>query len=308
MQVWVLYYSQTGDSAAVANAIAEPFRVAGHDVCLEPIRLAADYPYPWRSLLRFFSVLPECLLGPPPKVEPVEAELAGPVDLMILVYQVWFLSPSLPVQGFLASPVADRLRNQPVITVSVSRNMWLSASEAMKRRLAELGAVQLDNIAVTHQGPPWATFITTPRALLLGRRDAFWFFPPAGIAEAALERVRRLGRQACERWSNRPPDDRTPLLRGAGAVEINGRYLIPECLGWYLFTGWAYVLKVLGRLGRMPRALGTVAFIGWLVIAIPVGIPLVGLGTLVAWPFIRHRVAAYRTQLAAPSGEATPTE
>lgn len=303
MRVWVLYYSQTGDSAAVAKAIAEPFRAAGHDVCLERIRVAVDYPYPWRSPLRFFSVLPECLLGPPPAVEPVGEALVEPVDLTILVYQVWFLSPSLPVQGFLASPAAQRLRNRPVMTVSVSRNMWLSASETMKRRLAELGAVQIDNVSVTHQGPPWATFITTPRALLLGRRDAFWFFPPAGIADATLERVRRLGQAACGRWSNRPPDDRSPLLQGVGAVEINGQYLIPECLGWYLFTGWAYTLKGLGRLGRNPRAIGTMAFIGWLVIAIPVGIPLVGLATLAMWPLIRRWVAAYRARLAAPSGE-----
>jgi hypothetical protein len=75
-----------------------------------------------------------------------------------------------------------------------------------------------------------------------------------------------------------------------------------------LFTGWAHVLKGLGRLGRIPRALGLVAFMGFLVLAVAVGIPLVWLGTLAAWPVLRSRVRAYAEVLAAPSGViAAPT-
>lgn len=302
MRVWVIYYSQTGDSAAVAREFAEPFRAAGHDVLIEPIRLAADYPYPWRSPLRFFSVLPECLLGPPPEIEPLTASADFVADLIILVYQAWFLSPSLPVQGLLASLSAERLRDHSVITVTVSRQMWLSASERMKRLLQHVGARHRDNVSVVHQGAPWATFVTAPRSLLFGQREPFWIFPAAGLSAAALDRVRRLGVTACERWSQRRIEDGRPLLTGAGAVDVNQRYLIPECLGWYLFMAWAYLLKGMGRFGRIPRALGTLGFIGFLVSAVVVGIPLVWLVSTLAWPILRSRVRAYAEVLAAPSG------
>lgn len=308
MRVWVIYYSQTGDTASVARAISEPFQEAGHLVELEAIRLEHDYPYPWRSPWRFFSVLPECLLGPAPSTSEPLLKDPETVDLIILVYQVWFLSPSLPIQGFLASPCAQQLRGRKIITVSVSRNMWISASERMKQLLQVLGVIHLDQIAVTHQGPPWATFITTPRALLFGRREAFWCFPPAGIDQQSLDRVRHLSRLACELWMSRTPSDNAPLLAGAGAVDINRRYLIPETIGWYLFTAWAHVLKWLGRWGTVPKSLGILGFILFLVSALVIGIPLVWLITLVLAPFLKRPMDAYIRRLAEPSGTAVAQE
>jgi hypothetical protein len=45
--------------------------------------------------------MPECILGVPPEIEPPGFDPIEPFDLVVLAYQVWFLSPSLPVQGFL---------------------------------------------------------------------------------------------------------------------------------------------------------------------------------------------------------------
>uniref|UniRef100_A0A7C2NVP2 Dialkylresorcinol condensing enzyme n=1 Tax=Schlesneria paludicola TaxID=360056 RepID=A0A7C2NVP2_9PLAN len=304
MRVLVVYYSQTGDSAAVARAIAEPFESPPDTVRLERLQPAEEYPYPWRSLLRFFSVLPECLLGPPPGIQPLSPDVADArFDLVVLVYQVWFLSPSLPVQGLLASESARVLRNAPVVTVSVSRNMWLSASERMKDLLLKVGANHAGNMAVTHQGPPWATFVTAPRSLLWGRKDPFWgVFPPAGLAPAELDRVRRLGALLRERCSRPTNDVPASLLEGTDAVAVNRRYLIPECVGWYLFVAWAHLLKGLGRLGRLPRQLGVACFIVFLVAAVVVGIPLLSMGTLLVWPLLRRPVAAYVRRLSTPAG------
>jgi hypothetical protein len=308
MRVWVAYYSQAGDAAAVARAVSEPFQAAGHEVVIERIRVVEDYPFPWRSLFRFFSVLPESLLGPPPPVYPIALDLRTPLDLVILVYQVWFLSPSLPVQGFLASPSAEVLGGRELLTVSVSRNMWVSGFQRMKRWIRECGAVHLDHISVTHQGPPWATFVTEPRAALSGRRDPFWFFPAAGVGEAALEHVRCLGALACERWSQRLAADRAPLLAGVEAAHIHPRYLLPECVGWYLFMAWAHLLKRLGRPGSAARNVGIVGFIPFLVVAIAVGIPLLWLGALVLRPVVRPAMEAYARKIAAPAGAAmTPS-
>ena len=164
------------------------------DLVVEILRPNVDYPFPWRSIAGFFNVLPECHLGPLPRMEPVKFNLAQKFDLVILVYQVWFLeNASLPIQDFLqCCPAAEVWRNAKVITVSVSRNMWHSASETMKTLLKTAGARHIDHVSLTHQGPAWATFITTPRALLFGKKEGFWgVFPPAGLSAAELEGVGR---------------------------------------------------------------------------------------------------------------------
>jgi hypothetical protein len=221
----------------------------------------------------------------------------------MVVYQVWFLAPSLPVQSFLRSPAARVLRNAKVLTISVSRNMWHSASETMKGLLLACGARHIDNAAVTHQGPAWATFITTPRGLLFGKTAPLWgIFPPAGIGEAQLARVRSFGEAVRRQVDRLAGADAGPLLRGLGPAHVNRRYVIPDLLGWYWFRAWAHFLKLLGRLGSIPRRAGVYGFIACLVFAIVVAIPLSMVARLLLWPFIRGRTEAYVRRLQFPSG------
>jgi hypothetical protein len=304
MRFLLISYSQSGDAARVAEALRESLHAPGVEIVPECIRPVPDYPFPWKSLFRFFNVLPECHLGPPSTIEQPVFNPDDNYDLILLIYQVWFLTPSLPIQGFLASPAARVLSGRKVITVSVSRNMWQSASEAMKKRLRQLGALHLDNIVVTHQGPPWATFVTAPRFLLFGKKDPFWgIFPPAGLSEVELERVQRLGTAIRER-SDRLQESQS-LLRGLGAVELNRRYLLPELIGWYLFRGWAYFLKGLGKVGRVVRLAGIGLFMLCLVTAVVLGIPLLFLLSLLLYPVVRRMSQSYAERLAEPSGTAS---
>jgi hypothetical protein len=303
MRVLLLYFSQSGDAAKVADALAASLQGPDVEIDRECVRPVQPYPYPWGNVFRFFNVMPESQLGPAPAIQPVDFDASREYDLVVLVYQVWFLAPSLPIQGFLASPAADVLKGRKVITVSVSRNMWQSASETMKRLLENKGAVHVDNIVVTHQGPPWATFVTAPRLLLFGKKEPFWgIFPAAGIGEPELERVRHLGGIIRERSHLLAQDGARPLLRGEGAVEVNRRYMIPELIGWYLFRGWAHVLRGLGKLGWPVRYFGIALFMIFLVTVIVVGIPVVVVLSGLLYPLVRKMSAAYADRLAQPSG------
>jgi len=301
-RILLIYYSQSGDAARVAQKLAETLRAPDSELVIERLRPREEYPFPWRRIGRFFEVLPECHLGPLPKLEPIQFDPDQRFDLIILVYQVWFLTPSLPVQSFLQAPAARVLRDRRVLTISVSRNMWHSASETMKVLLERCGARHHDNAALTHQGPAWATFITTPRALLFGKTSRFWGFPPAGIAETELVRVSRFG-EAIRRHLDDPhgPGD-GPWLGGLGAVRVNRRYLIADWLGWYWFRAWAHFLKLLGRFGPLPRRAGIYCFVGCLLFAIVVAIPLSMVVRVLLWPFMGRWTAAYVRRLEQPSG------
>jgi hypothetical protein len=303
-RVLIVYYSQSGDVARMAEAFAAPLRAAGAELVWEKIEPVAEYPWPWRNVFRFFDVMPECVTELPPAIVPPKFSPHDRFDLVILAYQVWFLSPSLPIQGFLRSEHARVLRGRKVITICVSRNMWHRASERMKAVLAEAGAMHVDNVVVTHQGAPSVTFITTPRALLTGKRGRLGgVLPKAGVHEAQQDRMGLLGETVARQLDTLDDPAAGPLLRGMGAVEVNRRYVVPERVGWRCFRIWARVIRWLGRFGRPLRSVGIFLFVHFLLLLIVLGIPLAMLMMPVTYPFVRKGLEREITRLKEPSGD-----
>src|SRR3989304_2795692 len=181
IRILALYCSQTGQITRVVRSMMAPLEGrADIQIVWQNLQPKRPYPFPW-PFLDFLDVFPESVHMVPPEMEPVSFDPDSHFDLIILAYQVWFLSPSLPVTGFLKSSAARVLKGKPVITVIACRNMWLSAQEKVKAMLTSLGARLIDNVVLVDQGPPWTTFVTTPRWLLTGKKDGFWgIFPAAG--------------------------------------------------------------------------------------------------------------------------------
>jgi hypothetical protein len=80
--------------------------------------------------------------------------------------------------------------------------------------------------------------------------------------------------------------------------------LLPELVGWYLFRGWAHLLKGQGKAGRAVRFAGVGLFMLFLVTVVVVGIPLLFLVSLLLYPFVRRMTRSYAERLAEPSGTA----
>lgn len=304
-RVLVVYYSQSGDVRRAAEALTAPLAEAGAELVWEEIRPRVQYPSPWRNVQRFFNVMPECILQVPPPIELPTFDPRQHFDLVILAYQVWFLSPSLPVQGFFRTEQAEVLRGAKVVTLSVSRNMWQNASEAMKTLLARAGATHTDNIVVTHQGAPSATFVTTTRSLFSGKRDRLLgVLPEAGVAGDDMDRLARLG-AALARQLDHPDFSRgESMLRGMDAVEINRRYVFPELLAWYVFRFWARLIRGSGRVWIGLRHLGVFLF-GLFLLFMILTLPIVLLVRLLLSPLINRRLAEYAARLAEPTGSSS---
>lgn len=298
----VVHYSQSGDVAKTAETVSEAFLAEGIDVVRERLRPVDEFPFPWRRIGRFFNVMPECIYGLAGEIETPEFDADASYDVVVICYPVWFLAPSLPTVSFLRHEKSRVLENTNVVTFVVCRNMWTVASETMKRLLRKRGAVHRDNVAVTHQGPIWATFVSTPRLLLFGKRDRLWnIFPPGGIDEGAVERIRNLGTALAEQVRRGEPAEGA-FLSGRGATEVEEKYLLPELIGSWVFRAWGAVLLGLGKIGgNWLRIPAVYLFVFTLVCLIVIGIPILFVFRILAYPILQPWMRKYVARLRRPS-------
>lgn len=304
-RILVLHYSQTGQlTRAVQSMLAPLSGRADVEIVWQELVPLEPFPFPW-TILRFFDTFPECVYLDPPPIRPVGFTPDARFDLAIVAYQAWFLSPSLPITAFLKSPAARVLRDTPVITFIACRNMWLSAQEKMKTLLKAVGARLIDNVVLTDPGPPWSTFVTTPRWLLTGKKGGFWgIFPPAGVSEVDIATAARFGRALIPALSQ-VKSATGPLLAGLGAVKVNPGYIAGEKIAHRSFMLWGRLLRAIGKPGNPLRRGVLVIYILFLITMILTVMPLSILLRALLRPLLRERLDAEVTRLEGPSGSGT---
>ena len=303
-QVLVVQYSQTGQLDRLVESVCGPLS-GQDDIRLDYLRVAParPYPFPW-PFLTFFGAFPETVHMQPEPLQPLDIDPDKRYDLVILAYQVWFLSPSRPISSFLATSEAARLlRDTPVVTLIGCRNMWLMAQEKMKARLSALGALLLDNIALTDECGTAASFLATPLWMFTGDRQPWKWVPRAGIADAEILAASRFG----EAMRARLQADAQPLtesmLRGLGAVHVDEKLIASERVGSRSFHLWGRLIRALGPQESVPRKIGLIVYVVFLVTLILTVVPLSALIKKLLSPLLRGKTRREKAYFAAPSGE-----
>ena len=305
-RILILYYSQTGQLTRAVKSMTSPFE-GSEDVetVWQNLLPKKPYPFPW-PILDFFDVFPESVYMDPPEMQEVQFDPDSHFDLIILAYQVWFLSPSLPVTGFLKSSDARVLKDKPVITFIACRGIWLSAQEKMKGMLSSIGAIYIDNAVLVDQGPLWATFVTTPRWLLTGNKKGFWgIFPPAGVADDDIGGAARFGRAIADSLQKPGTGKGASLLKGLGAVKVNPRYIASEKIAQRSFFIWGKLFRVIGKAGNPLRRFALIAYIVFLIIMILTVAPLGAIVRTILNPFMREKLNKQVREYEKPSGSST---
>ena len=302
-KILVIGYSQSGQLHDVVTRFIEPLRGAPHvEVHEEILRPLTPFPFPW-SFPAFLDVFPESVRLDPRPLQPLTLGPEEDFDLVILAYQVWFLSPSQPITAFLQSAEAKRLlRGKPVITLIACRNMWLSAQETTKRLIAEAGGQLCDNVVLTDRAHPLATFITTPRWLLTGRRDSFFGLPPAGVNPAAITDCARFGAALAHALEKDQEKTGMPLLGGLRAVTVEARLIMSERAGQRAFRVWSWIVSRFGAAGQKRRQPVLFAFAFYLVTLIITIVPLSLLLQTLLRPLLAARLARLKDYYEQPSG------
>jgi hypothetical protein len=293
-RILVIHYSQTGQLTEVVRAFVAPLLAAPEvEVVFETLAPERPYPFPW-PFLQFLDAFPESVYQVPPPMRPFQVDPAARFDLVILAYQVWFLSPSLPTTGFLQSEAAAKLlRDRPVITLIACRNMWLVAQEKVKKRLAEIGAHLIDNVVLVDAAGGILSFVATPLWLLTGNKGPRGFVPAAGVAPGEIAGAARFGARIAAALDQGPID----------AVRVNEKLIASEQIAHRSFLVWGKLLRALGPAGAPVRRPVLVVYSVFLITMILTVMPVAALVKLALQPLTRARIARQRAYYAAPSGE-----
>jgi len=279
-KVLVVYYTQTGQQKEILDHMLAPLAddpaVALHYHCIQPVD---DFPFPWTKM-RFFDAFPESFLQIPCALKPIDREiLREDYDLIILGYQVWYLSPSIPFNSFLKSDEAKSLLDgKPVITVINCRNMWVMAQEKVKKLLHDAGARHVGNVALVDRHLNHISVITIVHWMMTGRKDAYLgVFPKPGVSEDEVRESRRFGLTLLPHLRN---DDYASLQSTwikQDAVRINPVLVFTDKRANTLFAKWAKLIRSKGLPQSKSRRPWLKAFNFYLLFAIWVLAPIVSL-------------------------------
>jgi hypothetical protein len=275
-RVCVFWYSQTGQLTESVTAFISPLRERGWDVRWVEVRPCRQFPFPW-PVRRFISIFPACA-DPEATVDidPIDStSYPAPDEILLFAFQVWYLSPSLPMRSVLAS-APEAFRGRDVLTVIACRNMWWSAAIDVRRLLDAVGAHYLGTIAASDTSSQFHSLVTTLRWLLAGRRDAFWRFGRAGIADTELVRLRAVGEAVAAAATGGTPSLKSSIagvLTTHAAAPIYPTVAAADLLGGRAFRIWGTIVRSASRYGVVARAAAIGAFIVFLGSAIVIGFP-----------------------------------
>jgi quinol-cytochrome oxidoreductase complex cytochrome b subunit len=302
-KVLTINYSQTGQLSRILQSICAPLSQSTQ-IELEAVNIvpAKPFPFPW-PFLQFFRIFPETVVMEAIDLEEVKTKYQN-YDLIILSYQVWYLSPSLPIASFLQSEQAKELfADTPVVTVLGCRGMWLMAQEKVKAMLQQLKAPLLDNVVLSDDCGAFFSFLATPLWMLTGKKQPVSWIPPAGVGEQDIVNAHRFG----DAIKIRLEQDETPLtqsmLQGLGAVKINEKLIASEKVASHSFRIWSKILRKIGPQQSKRRALGLMVYVTFLIILILTVVPISALLKKLISPFTKDKIKQQKQYFAEPSGE-----
>ncbi len=250
MKIAVFYYTQSGQALRAAKSICSTM---GGDVVYLPIVPQQTYPFPWNKD-EFFDSFPETRLGLPPSgIEPIDFTDVMDADLVFVVGQSWFLSPSLPLQSFFQDQgVKDYLDGRYVVFINACRNMWLMTSRRMKVLLKEAHANMVGQIVLQDNVANWVSALTIVRWLLYGKKEKGWLLPQAGVSDEDIAAASRFGEMIRRSWADQSIGHLQERLLSAGAIHYKPSVLFLEKVGHRMFGIWAKFVRRGGGF-RDPR-------------------------------------------------------
>ena len=288
--VLVIHYSQSGQLTEILDNLTLPFSSDEEiNIIHYTIEMEKEFPFPWNKSA-FFNAFPESFLQIPAVIKaPSNTILEKQYDLIILGYQVWYLSPSIPVNSFLKSTFAKQLfKNTPVITVIGARNMWVKAHEKMKVLLSDLEAILVGNIALVDRNINHVSVVTIVHWMFSGEKTNYLgIFPKPGVSESEIKNASKFGNVIKQSLKNKNFNNLQDELLKLNAVEIRPFLVEMFKKANKMFKIWSnFIINK-----KKSRDFWLKVFNVYLWVAIWVISPIVFILHLLKYPFIASKIA-----------------
>ncbi|WP_281637845.1 dialkylrecorsinol condensing enzyme DarA [Flavobacterium marginilacus] len=281
--VLVIYYSQSGQLETIARNIAKPFLDSEKiNVVFHEIKMEQSFPFPWNNDA-FFNAFPESFLQIPAPIKPIPNEIMEmKFDLILLNYQVWYLTPSIPVNSLLKSPEAKILfKDTPVVTINGSRNMWFMAQEKVKVLLKQNNALLKGNVALVDRVGNLISVITIVEWMFSGVKKRYLgIFPLPGVSDKDIRESTKFGEVILAGFNENDLDNLQTKLVAINAVKVSSYLIRVDKTANKIFSKWSNFIIT----KRESRKFWTKIFKVYLILAIWVVSPIVYILHVLTYP------------------------
>ena len=271
MKVLITYFTQSGQLKSILDQFSRPFLDKAEIDWVE-VKPTNPFPFPWTSE-SFYQAMPETVLEQPMAIAPLQFKHEK-YDLVIIGYQPWFLSPSLPLTSLFAQEeFRKRVFGTQVITVIGARNMWLNAQESVKRFIQQSGGKLVANIPLVDKHPNLLSAVSIVHWMMTGKKERKWgVFPLPGVSDADIKSASKCGELVLNSIDNGKLNNVQEQLVADGWINIPTTILFIEQRAKKLFRLWATLIKRKESSGN--RALWLKVFRAYLVVALYMVAPI----------------------------------
>ncbi|MDR3268215.1 MAG: hypothetical protein LBT83_04020 [Tannerella sp.] len=290
MKIVAFYYTQTGQGLDILRSVCRPLAEAGHELVYVEIVPETNYPYPWSSDA-FFQAFPESRQAIPCPVQIPDLSDAADAGLVIIGYQTWFLSPSIPVTGFFRDArIRSFLRDKPVVTINGCRNMWIMAQAKVREHITSNGGRPTGHIVLQDRYSNLVSVITIIRWLMGGRKEKSGLFPAAGVSPEDTAHAAVFGQTIAEALAASDFSTLQETLMQNGAVCYKPSIAFIEKTGHRIFGIWSSWILKKGAYGAPERSFRLKLFKYYLFAVLFLVSPVGLLFFYLAYPFRRKAI------------------
>ncbi|MEZ4929400.1 MAG: hypothetical protein R2777_05250 [Chitinophagales bacterium] len=182
----------------------------------------------------------------PQKIKPIPNEILNQdYDLIILAYQVWYLTPSIPINSFLKSEEAKQLFNGKKVLTLSEAEIHGQGSEKIHTILSDYKAEIVGNITLTDKNINHVSVLTILHWMFTGKTRYLGFFQNLVPQQDDIDTSVKFGDIILPHIQNRTTKYAEELAK-AGAVNINHFLIFTDVRANKLFGLWAnWIYKIL---------------------------------------------------------------
>ena len=247
-KVLCIHYSQSGQLTEMVENFTN--QLTNCEIEYHKIEPKNDFPFPWTTDV-FFDTMPETVMEIPVELKPIDYKY-DQYDLIILGYQPWFLSPSLPASSILKDETfKTKLANTPIITIIGSRNMWLNSQESVKKLIADAKGKLVGNIAMVDRANNLIGVITILHWMLTGQKTRKWgIFPIPGISKEDIKSLSKFGDITNNFLQAGNLKELQPAIIQEGGVNVDTSILFIESKAKRIFKIWVSIINKKSKQGK----------------------------------------------------------